>query len=304
VRPSLRLSALVALAVAVTAPGAGAAPTRPPLLRVQLEAAAGARLRPHLLLMTLGGPVYCGQLLPLARYLDASLLCPDFGRNGETSGHSRSKRVEDWGDPSYLAAVARLPARLEADGLKVSGLVLVGASYAGYANTELVATHPELHPRALIVVDSFLDLPERYRALPVEHETRAEITRVLGGTLGQRPDAYAARSPSGHLDGLAVAVRAGMQLVDVWSVALAERREFNGATCSPAANAQWLSELASLLGRPVTGYVTRLEHAEALRSWWRELLAFAGLGRPFRALPARAVVFQPGAPVPAGSVCG
>ncbi len=294
---------LLALLVVALAAGAPVARAATPLLRVELHLAPGARTRPHLLLLTLGGPVYCGQLLELAQYLDASLLCPDFGRDGETSGLSRAKRMEDWGDPLYLAAVARLPARLREGGVKISKLVLVGASYAGYANAELVATHPELRPKALIVIDSFLDLPERYRALPLEHETRGEIGRALGGTLAQRPARYAARSPSHHLDGLAEAMRTGMRFVDVSSVSAEERREFDGATCSAAANAAWLGRLATRLGRPVVGYVTQLRHADALRYWWRELLALARLDRPYRPLPARAVTFRPGTPPPPGSYC-
>ena len=91
----------------------------------------------------------------------------------------------DWGDPAYLASVARVPAQLRADGVKIAQLVLVGVSYSGYANTELVATHPELRPTALIMVDSYLDLPARYRALPPGHDTRAELERAMGGTLDE-----------------------------------------------------------------------------------------------------------------------
>jgi hypothetical protein len=304
-RGHLRRYVLLALVLALTLVGAEGtrAASGQPLLRVQLQLVPDARERAHPLLMTLGGPVYCGQLLELAQYLGASLLCPDYGLNGEKSGLSRAKRVEDWGDPAYLAAAAQLPARLKAEGVKISELVLIGASYAGYANSQLVATHPELHPTALIVVDSFLDLPARFRALPLAHETRAEITKVLGGTLTQRPRVYLDRSPSQHLDGLAAAIRRGMRFIDIWSISYAEKREFNGATCSPAANAESLSKLATLLGRPLTGYVTQLDHADALRYWWRELLALARLDRPYRSLPAGPIAFQPGGPIPASSYC-
>jgi len=295
---------LVAVGFAlVVAASAAAAASGEPLLRIEVQAAPGAYVRARPLLMTLGGPVYCGQLLELAAYLDASVVCADYGRNGETSGLTRSKRFEDWGDPAYLAAAARLPGRVEAKGVKVSELVLMGASYAGYAVAELVATHPELRPRALVVVDSFLDLPARYRALPLGHATQVEMVRALGGTLSQRPRVYAARSPSHHLDGLAAAIRDGLRFVDLWSTGAAEKREFNGATCSPTANAQWLSSLATVLQRPVTGYVTQLRHAEALRNWWREVLALAGLDRPYRHLSVQAITFLPGGTLPSGSYC-
>jgi pimeloyl-ACP methyl ester carboxylesterase len=295
----------VALALALAAAAARARGSAgPPVARVELHLVPDARTRPHPLLMTLGGPIYCGLLLPLARYLDASRLCPDYGRNGETSGASRSRRVEDWGDPAYLGFVARLPRQLRAAGVKISKLVLVGVSYSGYADAELLATHPELRAAALVVIDSYLDLAARYRALPAWHPTHAEIENVLGGTLTQRPAVYAARSPSHHLGGLAEAIRTGTKLVVVWSVAPAERKEFNGATCSLAADAEWLSRLAGLLGRPVIGYVTRMQHADALRNWGEHILALAGVGPPFRSpLPARVFTFAPGRPPPAGSYC-
>jgi hypothetical protein len=297
------LLAGIAVAFAVGAQKAAAGSGRLPLLREELRLLPDAYVRARPLLMTLGGPVYCGQLFELAAYIDASVVCADYGRNGETSGLTRSKRVEDWGDPAYLAAAARLPGRLKAQGVKFSELVLIGASYAGYANTELVATHPELRPRALVVVDSFLDLPERYAALRSGAQTALEMVRVLGGTLSQRAAVYAARSPSHHLAGLAAAIRAGTRFVDIWSTGAAEKREFNGATCSPAANANWLSALALVLHRPVSGYVTPLRHADALRNWWREVLALAGLDRPYRRFPARTLTFRPDAPIPSASYC-
>ena len=274
------------------------------LMRVRVQVPAAARKTARPLVLTLGGPVYCGQTKALARFLHASLLCPDYGRDGERSGASRGKRVEDWGDPRYLDAVAKLPGQLKREGVRISELVLVGASYAGYAAAELAATHPELQPRALIVVDSFLDLPARFRALLPGQSTRAEMIRVLGGTLTQRPRAYAARSPSGHLQELAAGIRSGMRFVDVWSVAPNEAREFNGAMCSIRSNALWLRRLAHILHRPVVGYVTGLRHAFALWDWWRQLLALAGLAPAASPLPAADVLFRGGRPIPRASYCG
>jgi pimeloyl-ACP methyl ester carboxylesterase len=304
VRSVLLLAVVPLVLLAFTGSTGASSLQRVPLARVEVHLVPDAARRPHVLLMTLGGPVYCGLLLPLAQYLDASRLCPDFGRNGEKTGASRNARVEDWGDPAYLNYVARLPGELRAEGVKISKLVVVGVSYAGYANAELVATHPQLHPAALIVIDSFLDLPARYRALPQTHPTHAEIEKVLQGTLAQKPSVYAARSPSHHLDGLAEVVRYGTRLIPIWSTATSERIEFNGATCSKQADAEWLSKLATLLGRPVIGYATQMKHADALRNWGEHLLALAGVGRPFTSpLPARRVVFQPDRPPPPASYC-
>jgi pimeloyl-ACP methyl ester carboxylesterase len=297
------LAALVLAAACVGGSGAEAR-SHAPGARLSVRLVAGARTSPHPLLLTLGGPIYCGQLNGLAAKLNASLACADYPRNGYSGPGGRANRREDWGDPTYLAAVAKYPAELRRQGVKISKLVLVGVSYSGYANAELVATHPELDADALIVVDSYLDLTARYRALPGYHETRKEMVSVIGGTPEQVPGLYDARSPSHHLDGLARAVTGGMKLVVVWSVSPAERREFVGATCSLLANAQWLSELAGVLGRPVSGYVTQLPHAHALWSYGQSLLALASLAPAPRSLPAHEFTFRPGAPVPAGSDCG
>jgi hypothetical protein len=270
---------------------------------LRLIAASGVRVSPHLLLMTVGGPIYCMQLRTLARRLDASLLCADYGRNRYGRPGQQALRLEDWGDPAYDAAVARLPAQVEARRLKVSKLVVVGVSYSGFANAELVASQPRLHPDALVMIDSYLDLGARFALLPSYHATRAEIVRAVGGTPAQVPDAYAQRSPSNHLATLAAEIRSGMRFVDVWSVAASEAHEFHGATCSLDANARWLAQLATVLGRPVTGYATQLLHAHALWDHGRDVLRLAGIGAGSRQLPACRVQFRPGAPAPAGSYC-
>lgn len=296
-------TALLAVGFVFSAVVGNAWDAGPPLLRVVARLPAHARTSAHPLVLTLGGPVYCGQAAPLAHYLGATLLCPDYGPDGEHSGASRAKRVEDWGDPRYLDAVARLPGELRKKGVEISGLILVGASYAGYAATELAATHPQLHPRALILVDSFLDLPERFRALLLGQPTRDEMIQVLGGTLAQRPHAYEQRSPSDHLAGLAAAMNHGMRLLDVWSVAATEAHEFNGGMCSMRSNAYWLQRLARILHHPVTGYVTELRHAVALWDWWRQLLALAALAPAKGTLPATAITFRAGHPIPSVSYC-
>jgi hypothetical protein len=298
------LLALAAL-LAVGASGVDARPARAgaPLVRKQLTLAPGARVSPHPLLLTVGGPIYCMQLRHLARFLDASLLCTDYGPNRYEQPGERSGRLEDWGDPAYDAAVARLPARIEARGVKVSKLIVVGVSYSGFANAELVASQPRLHPAALIVIDSYLDLAARFAALEPNHPTEAEIVQAVGGTPDEMPAAYAQRSPSHHLGTLAADIRRGMRFVDVWSTAPSEVHEFRGATCSEDASARWLSQLATISGRPVSGYVTQLPHAHALWNHGRGVLRLAGLGRSSQQLPARRVRFQPGSQPPASSYC-
>jgi hypothetical protein len=160
-----------------------------------------------------------------------------------------------------------------------------------------------LHPAALVMIDSYLDLAARFAALPLHHPTRAEIEASVGGTPVQAPAAYANRSPSHHLAGLAAHIRSGMRFIDVWSVAASESREFRGATCSWNANAHWLAQLATTLHRPVTGYVTELRHARALWDHGRGVLRLAGIDAGGPSLPARSVQFRPHAGVPGGSYC-
>ena len=297
--------AVVAAVVAVGLFGSAAhrASAGPSLVRVHLTLAPGARVSPHPLLLTVGGPIYCMQLRHLARYLDASLLCTDYGPDRYEQPGERTGRLEDWGNPAYDAAVARLPARIEARGVKVSKLIVAGVSYSGFANAELVASQPRLHPAALVVIDSYLDLAARYDALPPNHATQQEIVRSVGGTPDQMPAAYAQRSPSHHLGRLAADIRSGMRFMDVWSTAPSEVHEFRGATCSEDASARWLSQLATVAGHPVPGYVTQLPHAHALWNHGRSVVRLAGLGHGAPPLPARSVLFRPGVPPAARSYC-
>jgi hypothetical protein len=291
------------LTVGVAGTAARRASAGSPLVRMHLTVTPGARVSPHPLLLTVGGPIYCMQLRHLAQYLGASLLCTDYGLDKYERPGERAGRLEDWGDPAYDAAVARLPARIEARGVKVSKLIVVGVSYSGFANAELVTSQPQLHPAALIMIDSYLDLAARYAALPPNHATQQEILRAVGGPPNQMPAAYAQRSPSHHLGRLAADIRSGMRFIDVWSTAPSEVHEFRGATCSVDASARWLAQLASIAGRPVAGYVTQLPHAHALWNHGRSVLRLAGIGRGAPPLPARRVLFRPGATPPASSYC-
>ena len=75
-------------AVLLAAATAHAAPT----MRLSVALTPGARTSPHLLLLTAGGPVYCGQLRTLARNVRASLACTDYGPNRYVGIGSRAPR--------------------------------------------------------------------------------------------------------------------------------------------------------------------------------------------------------------------
>ena len=255
----------------------------------------------HLALLTFGGPNHCGRLATAASAFNAIRICPVDTKHGVDE---EGNPFRDWGDPVFLAQVAKLPATLRHQGVRISKLVLIGASYGAYDVAELAATHPELKPTALIHTDSFFDLPSRYRALPQGHQTQKSMKVALGGTLEQRPAAYAARSPSNHLDALAALIRGGMHFVVGWTASPTEKREFRGATCSLDANAKWIAKLSGRLGGPIAAHVTTLPHGDLLRYWSQHSIALAGIGGPFTdPMPGRVVVFHPDAPVLAGSYC-
>ena len=66
----------VAFAVAGAAVSSAAAT---PMLRLELHLRPDAHARPQLVLMTVGGSMYCVQLEALARNVGASLVCADYG---------------------------------------------------------------------------------------------------------------------------------------------------------------------------------------------------------------------------------
>jgi pimeloyl-ACP methyl ester carboxylesterase len=169
-------------------------------------------------------------------------------------------------------------------------LVLIGVSYSGFGVATFASHHPEIHPTRVIVIDSFLDLAARRQALPPTHETAKEIDAETGGS------AAALQQRTVSVDGLAQLVRAGTQLTVIWSISADEQKEFAGATCNQTANAGVLEQLATTLGEPVSGWVTESRHGYDL--WDRGRAIVAGK------IPGREVVFQPNAPIPAGSTCG
>jgi len=91
---------LASLAVTTILAGAGpAAATQ--RYRLELHLAPGARSEPTMLLMTIGGPVYCVQLEALARNVGASLACADYAPDGRREPRSSMSSGARWkrGDP-------------------------------------------------------------------------------------------------------------------------------------------------------------------------------------------------------------
>jgi pimeloyl-ACP methyl ester carboxylesterase len=243
--------------------------------------------RPRGLMVTSGGWAYCQQVRALARATGYTLLCGRYVEDGYVGPGLRSRRHEDWGNPAYLDSLA---AKVRAASRRVGGrLVLIGVSYSGFGVATLASHHPELRPSELIVVDSYLDLVARRAAIPGAHETGREIDDETGGS----PAELAARSVSAT--GLARLLSQGTRLTVIWSVSAAERREFNGATCDRGANAEVLQNAATVLGRPVPGWVTHSRHGHDLWDFGRAIVA----GHP----PGRMILFRPGGHIPAGAVC-
>lgn len=239
------------------------------------------------LMVTSGGWAYCEQARPVARRTRYTLLCGTFDEDGYTGPGLRSQRHLDWGNPRYLARFAET---IEALHRRVGGrLVLIGASYAGFGVATLASHDPELRPDRLIVIDSYLDLVARRRALPDWHETAREIDREAGTSPA------ALRQRSVRVDGLARLVRSGTQLTVVWSISEQEQRLFAGATCNSDASAATLARLARTLGRPVPAWITRSKHGVNL---WRRGAAMVGGSKP-----GRKVSFTPGGAIPPGAVC-
>jgi pimeloyl-ACP methyl ester carboxylesterase len=243
---------------------------------------------PRGLMVTSGGWPYCLQVQALARNTGYTLLCARYYKDGYVGYGLRAQRHLDWGDPGYLASLAQ---KVEALHKSVGGkLVLIGVSYSGFGVATFASHHPEVHPTRLIVIDSYLDLVARRHALPAAHETAKEIDAETGGSdaaLQQRTVSVA---------GLAQLVRSGTQLTVIWSISADEQKEFAGATCNRTANAGVLEQLASTLGKPVSGWVTQSRHGHDL--WDRGRAIIAGK------IPGREVAFRPNAPIPADAICG
>jgi pimeloyl-ACP methyl ester carboxylesterase len=242
---------------------------------------------PRGLMATTGGWAYCLQVQALARKSRYTLICGRYAQDGYLGYGLRSQRHLDWGNPAYLASLARKIAALHH---KIGGpLVLIGVSYSGFGVATLASHHPELRPKRLIVIDSFLDLVARRASLPPGQETAGEIDTETGGSVA------ALRARSVSVAGLADLVRQGTELTVIWSTAPGEQREFAGATCDRAADAETLQLLANNLQTPVTAWVTQSRHGHDLWNHGAEIIA----GHE----PGVQVAFTPDRPIPADATC-
>jgi pimeloyl-ACP methyl ester carboxylesterase len=239
------------------------------------------------LMVTSGGWAYCGQIRPIARQTQYTLLCGRYYKDQYLGPGLRAQRHLDWGDPLYLRRFAENIRDLHQ---RVGGkLILIGVSYSGFGVATLASHHPEMRPDRLIVVDSYLDLLARRKRLPGSHETAREIDEETGGSEA------ALRQRNVSVEGLAWLVREGVQLTVIWSVSDEERRFFRGATCNREANAETLAQLARTLRRPISAWVTQSQHGHDL--WGYGVRIVRGHN------PGREVVFRPTGPIPEGAVC-
>jgi len=243
---------------------------------------------PRGVIATSGGWAYCSQVIGLAQRFGYTLLCGRYDKDGFVGPGLRSRRRLDWGDPRYLASFADEIAALHRT---VGGsLILIGVSYSGFDVATLASHHPELRPERLIVIDSYLDLVARRRALPSSHPTARDIDEETGGSEA------ALRQRSVSVDGLTRLLEHGTRLTVIWSVSAHERYRFHGATCDRSANALTISELAQRLRRPIEAWVTD-SHYHGHDFWDHQGQIFEGH------YPGRKVTFEPSGATPAGAVC-
>lgn len=243
--------------------------------------------KPRGLMVTSGGWAYCQQVRRLARRTRYVLLCGRYWKDEYLGRDLRSKRQLDWGNPRYLASLARRAKTLHA---RVGGeLLLLGISYSGFGIATLATHHPELRPDRVIVIDSYFDLAARRKHARASGSTALEIDRETGGTTA------ALRRRSASIAGLARLVRGGTRLTVIWTISDYEKQLFNGATCDETASAGTLARLARALHRPFPGWVTRARHG---RNLWNHGPAIVR-GRN----PGSRVLFRPSAVIPARAVC-
>lgn len=242
---------------------------------------------PRGLMVTSGGWAYCEQVRKLARRTGYTLMCGTFYEDGYLGLGLRSQRHVDWGNSEYLESFARKIGALRA---RVGGdVVFIGVSYSGFGVATLASHHPELRPDRLIVIDSYLDLVARRSHAPSGNPTAREIDNETGGSDAEL------RERSASADGLARLVRSGTRISVMWSVSDDEQKRYRGATCDRTANAETLSRIAEIVGRPVPAWVTLSRHGTTLWHFGTGIIA----GR----YPGAKVVFLPDGVIPDESIC-
>ena len=134
------------------------------------------------------------------------------------AGEGRRFGEYSWGDPGQIADLARMPAIVRADGVRVeqSRIYAFGGSMGGQETLLLVARHPHLLAGAA-VFDAATDMARRYWDF-ARLRGGASLQRIareeIGGTPLTDPRAYAIRSPDSYARELALS---GVPLQLFWS---------------------------------------------------------------------------------------
>jgi pimeloyl-ACP methyl ester carboxylesterase len=134
-------------------------------------------------------------------------------------GEGRRLRDYSWGDPGQIADLARMPALVRRQGVRVDPhrIYAIGGSMGGQETLLLVARAPQLLAGA-VAFDPATDMSRRYRdfaALRGGRHLQRLARRELGGSPAQIPAAYRVRSPDAYLDAIAYS---GVPLQIYWSV--------------------------------------------------------------------------------------
>jgi len=134
------------------------------------------------------------------------------------AGEGRRTRFYSWGDPGQIDDLARMPAIVEAHGVRVDRrrIYAIGGSMGGMETLLLVARFPHLLAGAA-AFDPATDMARRYRDfadLRGGRELQALARLEVGGTPWQDPSAYALRSPDHFVRRLAFS---GVPLQLYWS---------------------------------------------------------------------------------------
>jgi pimeloyl-ACP methyl ester carboxylesterase len=134
------------------------------------------------------------------------------------AGQGRRLRYFSWGDPGEIADLARMPAIVEAHGVRVDRrrIYAIGGSMGGQETLLLVARYPHLLAGAA-AFDPATDMVRRYRdfaELPHGRVLQTLAREEIGGTPASDLRAYELRSPDHYVRQLAFS---GVPLQIYWS---------------------------------------------------------------------------------------